>query len=148
MDSTKIPITKNVLDTSIHYICTNNLKLSSCLRLSNNINSKYHFDNIKILLLTPEQDPPVFNNIVFHHNILSSGFHLAGDSPNPFSIYAEVSVHTRARSTPVIPYRYFSNIVFSGRRNLAEDCAPQFLTFSINIHLVPRIFRSQHRDIK
>ena len=70
MDSTKIPITKNVLDTSIHYICTNNLKLSSCLRLSNNI--------------TPEQDPPVFNNIVFHHNILSSGFHLAGDSPNPF----------------------------------------------------------------
>ena len=26
MDSTKIPITKNVLDTSIHYICTNNLK--------------------------------------------------------------------------------------------------------------------------
>ena len=29
MDSTKIPITKNVLDTSIHYICTNNLKLSS-----------------------------------------------------------------------------------------------------------------------
>jgi hypothetical protein len=31
-----------------------------------------------------KQDPPVFNNIVFHHNILSSGFHLAGDSPNPF----------------------------------------------------------------
>ena len=96
MDSTKIPITKNVLDTSIHYICTNNLKLSSCLRLSNNINSKYHFDNIKILLSYP-----------------------------------------RARSTPVIPYRYFSNMIFSGRRILAEDCAPQFLTFSINIHLVP-----------
>lgn len=48
MDSTKIPITKNVLDTSIHYICTNNLKLSSCLRLSNNINSKYHFDNMML----------------------------------------------------------------------------------------------------
>ena len=47
---------------------------------------------------------------------------------------------SRARSTPVIPYRYFSNIIFSGRRILAEDCAPQFLTFSINIHLVPRIF--------
>lgn len=90
--------------------------------------------------MPPEQDPPVFNNIVFHHNILSSGFHLAGDSPNPFFIYAEISVYTRARSTPVIPYRYFSNMIFSGRRILAEDCAPQFLTFSINIHLVPRIF--------
>ena len=87
-----------------------------------------------------KQDPPVFNNIVFHHNILSSGFHLAGDSHTHFSIYAEVSVYTRARSTPVIPYRYFSNMIFSGRRILAEDCAPQFLTFSINIHLVPRIF--------
>lgn len=31
-----------------------------------------------------KQDPPVFNNIVFPTNVLSSGFYLAGDSPNPF----------------------------------------------------------------
>ena len=30
-------------------------------------------------------------------------------------------------------------MAFSGCRNLSEDCAPQFLTFSINIHLVSRI---------
>ena len=35
--------------------------------------------------------------------------------PKPIlSIYTEVTVHTRARSTPVIPYRYFSNMAFSG----------------------------------
>ena len=64
------------------------------------------------------------------------------------SIYAEVTVHIRARSTPVIPYRYFSNMIFSGRRILAEDCAPQFLTFSINIHLVPRIFPVTTQEYK
>ena len=132
MDSTKIPITKNVLDTSIHYICTNNLKLSSCLRLSNNINSKYHFDNIKILLSYPRarSTPAILSFItIFSHQV----FILLGIPQTHFSIYAEVSVHTRARSTPVIPYRYFSNTAFFGCWNLAEDCAPQFLTFSINI---------------
>lgn len=62
----------------------------------------------------PEQDPPVFNNIVFQTNVPSSGFPLAGDSPKPiFSIYAETPIHTRARSTSVIPYCYFNNMVFS-----------------------------------
>ena len=53
IDPEAVSYTHLVLDTSIHYICTNNLKLSSCLRLSNNINSKYHLDNIKILLSYP-----------------------------------------------------------------------------------------------
>ena len=66
---------------------------------------------------------------IFSHQV----FILLGIPQTHFSIYAEVSVYTRARSTPVIPYRYFSNTAFFGCWNLAEDCAPQFLTFSINI---------------
>ena len=140
MDSTKIPITKNVLDTSIHYICTNNLKLSSCLRLSNNINSKYHFDNIKILLSYPRARSTCVKQYCLSAKCSLIRFSSCWGFPIPiFSIYAEVSVRTRARSTPVIPYRYFSNMAYSGCWNLAEDCTPQFLTFSINMHLVPRI---------
>ena len=81
---------------------------------------------------------------MFFHQV----FILLGIPQTHFSIYAEVSVYTRARSTPVIPYRYFSNMIFSGRRILAEDCAPQFLTFSINIHLVPRIFPVTTQEYK
>ena len=66
---------------------------------------------------------------IFSHQV----FILLGIPQTHFSIYAEVSVYTRARSTPVIPYRYFSNTAFFGCWNLAEDCAPQYLTFSINI---------------
>ena len=66
---------------------------------------------------------------IFSHQV----FILLGIPQTHFSIYAEVSVYTRARSTPVIPYHYFSNTAFFGCWNLAEDCAPQFLTFSINI---------------
>lgn len=134
MDSTKIPITKNVPDTSIHYICTNNLKLSSCLRLSNNINSKYHFDNIKILLSYPRARSTCVQQYCLSDKCSFIKFLSCWGFPKPIlSIYAEVTVHIRARSTPVIPYRYFSNTAFFGCWNLAEDCAPQFLTFSINI---------------
>lgn len=58
-----------------------------------------------------------------------------------FSIYAEVSVYTRARSTPVIPYRYFSNIIFSGRRILAEiaDLSTVYISYIENAKRKPSL---------
>ena len=41
-----------------------------------------------------KQDPPVFNNIVFPTNVLSSGFYLAGDSPNPFFLFMPRLLYT------------------------------------------------------
>lgn len=51
-------------------------------------------------LFHPEQDPPVFNNIVFQANVLSSGFHLAGDSPNPFFLFMPRTLYTLEQDPP------------------------------------------------
>lgn len=72
---------------------------------------------------------------MFSHQV----FILLGIPQTHFFIYAENPIHTRARSTSVIPYCYINNMVFSRCCNLAEDCAPQFLTFSINKYIVSRI---------
>ena len=52
------------------------------------------------LSVPPEQDPPVFNNIVFQANVLSSGFHLAGDSPYPFFLFMPRSQYALEQDPP------------------------------------------------
>jgi hypothetical protein len=42
----------------------------------------------------------VFNNIVFPTNVLSSGFYLAGDSPNPFFLFMPRLLYTLEQDPP------------------------------------------------
>lgn len=58
------------------------------------------FYKIQNCLLESEQDPPVFNNIVFQPIVLLSGFHLAGDSPNPFFLFMPRILYTLEQDPP------------------------------------------------
>ena len=55
---------------------------------------------LSFFTLPLKQDPPVFNNIVFPTNVLSSGFYLAGDPPKPIFLFMPRSQYTLGQHPP------------------------------------------------